>query len=162
MKRDYTPQVSKKGPKFTLYGREFHCSPMVPANVIISFTNLMVSSKGDDGEDEVNIVGGFKDVLAALDGLFNAAINIPEELAQWDELRNSTTEVIPITTLIEIGTDLADYYSTDLAGDERPTTPPSGGGSAKRSRRGASTAGASPTGSGVTTYSRSEPATTGR
>lgn len=163
MRKDYTPKAAgQAGPTFKLYDAEFHCASMVSGDVIIGFTNLMVASKDDDGENTVEVVGEFGAVLAALDRLFEAAINDPAEFATWQELRQSNTKVIPISTLVAIGTDLADFYAEDLAGDERPTTPSSGGGSGKRSRRGGSKAGASPEASGPQTYTRSEPATTSR
>lgn len=161
MEKDYTPKdAGNQGPKFKLYDAEFHCAPIVSGDVIIGFTNLMVAGKDDDGQNTVEVVGEFGAVLHALDNLFESAINDPDEFEVWQQMRKSKTTIIPIKTLIQIGTDLADFYAEDLAGDERPTTPSSGGGSGKRSRRGGSKAGASREASGPTTYARSEPATT--
>lgn len=161
MKKDYTPKkAAEKGPSFTLYDSEFHCASMVSAEVVIGFTKLIsVSADEESGEPVNEIAGAFGDVLAALEELFRAAINIPEEYERWTEMRSSNQTIIPIGTLVEIGMDLTDYYSSDMSGEERPTTAPSGTGSNRQSRRGASKAGASRT--AYQTYERSEPVTTG-
>lgn len=153
---DFTPKTQQPPVEFKLYGREFHCAPMVSSTVVFGFIDLMEEQPpGEDGDQQQQqqaAIGQLKPLINAINKLFKAAIIDPEEYAAWEELRDSDTEVVDIGTLMNVGTFLAGKYTAGSMG-ERPTGEPSEGGSSKKSRGKGSTGGAQ---RGPLTYSRSE------
>lgn len=153
--KDFTPKTRDKKVEFRLYGHEFHCSPMVSADVVLGFMDLMGEVVDDDGKvDETAAKGQIKLVVAAMNKMFEAAIIDPEEYATWERLRDSKTEVIDVETLLAIGSYLGESYASGTSG-ERPTGESSEDGSSRTSRGKGSKAGAQR--KALTTYSRDEP-----
>ncbi len=152
--KDFTPKTRDKKVEFKLYGFTFHCAPMVRADVVLGFMDLVGDMVSDDGEvDEAALNPALiKTIVEAMNRLFKAAFHKPEEYKVWEEMRDSDETVIDVETLLEIGTYLGGEYAS--GGSDRPTGESSEDGSSKTSHGKGSRAGARPK---ALTYSRSEP-----
>ena len=135
--KSYT--ATKREPfSFDIDGVEFACRPSIPAMVILDLTGSL---------------GDVSKLKVAIDELLSAVLQEPDFERLQAMLRDPAAGV-GLDVLMKILTDVAEHYTSDETGEERPTQEDSSNGSSTRSTGDGSTDGHSRT---AQTYSRPEP-----